>query len=47
MEYLRAGSRLAKASNLHILLTEGIPDRTDSIDLSEPKVMSMVLKQGD
>jgi uncharacterized SAM-binding protein YcdF (DUF218 family) len=45
MERLRAGARLAKASHLPILLTGGAPDRTDAKDLSEAKVMSMVLKQ--
>ncbi len=45
MERLRAGARLAKAINLPILLTGGAPDRTDARDLSEAKVMSMVLKK--
>ncbi len=45
MERLRAGARLAKAINLPILLTGGAPDRIDARDLSEAKVMSMVLKQ--
>lgn len=45
MERLRAGARLAKESNLPILLTGGAPDRTDAKDLSEAMVMSMVLKQ--
>ena len=45
MERLRAGARLAKDSNLPILLTGGAPDRTDVKDLSEAMVMSMVLKQ--
>lgn len=45
MERLRAGARLAKASNLPVLLTGGAPDRTDARDLSEAKVMSMVLKK--
>jgi uncharacterized SAM-binding protein YcdF (DUF218 family) len=45
MERLRAGARLAKAINLPIVLTGGAPDRTDARDLSEAKVMSMVLKQ--
>ncbi len=45
MERLRAGARLAKDSNLPILLTGGAPDRTDARDLSEAKVMSMVLKK--
>jgi uncharacterized SAM-binding protein YcdF (DUF218 family) len=44
MERLRAGARLAKASQLPILLTGGAPDRTDAKDLSEAKIMSMVLK---
>lgn len=45
MERLRAGARLAKVTNLPILLTGGAPDRTDAKDLSEAKVMSMVLKE--
>jgi uncharacterized SAM-binding protein YcdF (DUF218 family) len=45
MERLRAGARLAKVSHLPILLTGGAPDRTSATDLSEAKVMSMVLKQ--
>jgi uncharacterized SAM-binding protein YcdF (DUF218 family) len=45
MERLRAGARLAKVSHLPILLTGGAPDRTNATDLSEAKVMSMVLKQ--
>jgi uncharacterized SAM-binding protein YcdF (DUF218 family) len=45
MERLRAGARLAKESNLPILLTGGAPDRTDARELSEAMVMSMVLKQ--
>jgi uncharacterized SAM-binding protein YcdF (DUF218 family) len=45
MERLRAGARLAKVSHLPILLTGGAPDRTNAIDLSEAKVMSMVLKR--
>ncbi len=45
MERLRAGARLAKAINLPILLTGGAPDRIDARDISEAKVMSMVLKQ--
>jgi uncharacterized SAM-binding protein YcdF (DUF218 family) len=45
MERLRAGARLAKDSNLPILLTGGAPDRADVKDLSEAMVMSMVLKQ--
>jgi len=45
MERLRAGARLAKASQLPILLTGGAPDRADAKDISEAKVMSMVLKQ--
>ena len=45
MERLRAGARLAKESNLPILLTGGAPDRADVKDLSEAMVMSMVLKQ--
>ncbi len=45
MGRLRADARLAKEVNLPILLTGGAPDRTDAIDLSEAKVMSMVLKQ--
>jgi uncharacterized SAM-binding protein YcdF (DUF218 family) len=45
MERLRAGARLAKMSDLPILLTGGAPDRTDNKELSEAMVMSMVLKQ--
>lgn len=45
MERLRAGARLAKAINLPILLTGGAPDKIDARDLSEAKVMSMVLKK--
>jgi uncharacterized SAM-binding protein YcdF (DUF218 family) len=45
MERLRAGARLAKVTKLPILLTGGAPDRTDAKDLSEAKVMSMVLKE--
>lgn len=45
MERLRAGARLAKTINLPILLTGGAPDRMNAKDLSEAKVMSMVLKQ--
>jgi uncharacterized SAM-binding protein YcdF (DUF218 family) len=45
MERLRAGARLAKATNLPVLLSGGAPDRIDAKDLSEAKVMSMVLKQ--
>ena len=45
MERLRAGARLSKASQLPILLTGGAPDRTDAKDLSEAKIMSMVLKR--
>lgn len=45
MERLRAGARLAKVTNLPILLSGGAPDRTAVKDLSEAKVMAMVLKQ--
>jgi uncharacterized SAM-binding protein YcdF (DUF218 family) len=45
MERLRAGARLAKVTKLPVLLTGGAPDRTDTKDLSEAKVMSMVLKE--
>jgi hypothetical protein len=45
MERLRAGARLAKVTKLPILLVGGSPDRTDAKDLSEAKVMSMVLKE--
>ncbi len=44
LERLRVGARLAKESNLPILLTGGAPDRTDARDLSEAMVMSVVLK---
>ncbi len=45
MERLRAGAKLAKAINLPILLTGGAPDRMDARDLSEAKVMSIILKK--
>jgi hypothetical protein len=45
MERLRAGARLAKVTKLPVLLTGGAPDRTGTKDLSEAKVMSMVLKE--
>lgn len=45
MERLRSGARLAKVTNLPILLTGGAPDRVNAKDLSEARVMSMVLKQ--
>jgi uncharacterized SAM-binding protein YcdF (DUF218 family) len=45
MERLRAGTRLAKETNLPILLTGGAPDRTSDQDLSEAALMKKVLEQ--
>jgi uncharacterized SAM-binding protein YcdF (DUF218 family) len=45
LERLRYGARLAKQTNLPILLTGGAPDRINSKDLEEAKVMKIVLKK--
>jgi uncharacterized SAM-binding protein YcdF (DUF218 family) len=45
MERLRAGARLAKQTNLPILLTGGTPDRTSDQDLSEAELMKKVLER--
>jgi uncharacterized SAM-binding protein YcdF (DUF218 family) len=45
MERLRAGARLAKETNLPILLTGGAPDRTSDQDLSEAVLMKIVLER--
>lgn len=45
MEPLRVGARLAKATNLPTLLSGGDPDRTDARDISEAKVISIVLNK--
>ncbi len=42
---LRAGARLAKVTKLSALLTGRSPDRIDAKNLTEAKVMSMVLKE--
>jgi uncharacterized SAM-binding protein YcdF (DUF218 family) len=44
-ERLRYGARLAKQTNLPILVTGGAPDRTSSKDLAEAKVMKIVLEK--
>lgn len=45
IERLRAGARLAKQSNLPILLTGGTPDRTSDQNLSEAELMKKVLER--
>jgi uncharacterized SAM-binding protein YcdF (DUF218 family) len=45
MERLRAGVRLAKETNLPILVTGGAPDRTSTQDLSEAELMKKVLER--
>lgn len=45
LERLRYGVRLAKQTNLPILVTGGAPDKTDTNDLAEAKVMKMVLEK--
>ena len=43
MERLRMGARIAKKSNLPILVTGGRPDRTNPKDRSEGEIMAQVL----
>lgn len=43
MERLRYGARLAKVSQLPVLVTGGAPDKTSSKDLSEAQLMAKVL----
>ncbi len=45
IERLRAGATLARVTNLPILLSGGTPDRVEEKDLSEARIMNMVLKQ--
>ncbi len=45
LERLRYGARLAKQTNLPILLTGGAPDKTDTKDLAEAEVMKIVLEK--
>jgi uncharacterized SAM-binding protein YcdF (DUF218 family) len=45
LERLRYGARLAKQTNLPILLTGGAPDKTDTKDLAEAQVMKIVLER--
>ncbi len=45
MERIRAGMRLAKESNLPILVTGGAPDRIGDNDLSEAQLMKKVLER--
>ena len=45
LERLRYGARLAKQTNLPILLTGGAPDKTDTKDLAEAQVMKIVLEK--
>lgn len=42
---LRYGARLAKQTNLPILVTGGAPDKTDSNDLAEAELMKIVLEK--
>ena len=44
MERLRLGSRLAKATNLPVLVTGGAPDRVSSKDIPEAQLMAQVLQ---
>ena len=44
MELVRVGTRLAKAINLTILVTGGVPDETCVEDLSEDQIMKKVLE---
>ena len=44
MERLRFGARLAKATDLPILVTGGAPDRVSGKDISEATLMSYVLQ---
>ncbi len=45
LDRLRYGVRLAKQTNLPILLAGGAPDKTDSKDLAEAQVMKIVLEK--
>jgi uncharacterized SAM-binding protein YcdF (DUF218 family) len=45
LERLRYGARLAKQTNLPVLLTGGAPDKTDTKDLAEAQVMKIVLEK--
>ena len=45
LERLRYGARLAKQSNLPILVAGGAPDKTDTKDLAEAQVMTIVLEK--
>lgn len=45
MERLRVGAKLAKQTNLPVLLTGSAPDATSTSDLSEAAVMAMVLQE--
>ena len=45
LERLRYGARLAKQTNLPILVTGGAPDKTSSKDLAEAQVMKIVLEK--
>ena len=45
LERLRYGARLAKQTNLPILVTGGAPDKTDTKDLAEAQVMKIVLER--
>jgi uncharacterized SAM-binding protein YcdF (DUF218 family) len=44
MERLRYGARLAKVTQLPVLLTGGVPDRVDKKDIPEAVLMSKVLQ---
>jgi uncharacterized SAM-binding protein YcdF (DUF218 family) len=44
-ERLRYGARLAKQTNLPILVTGGAPDKTGTKDLAEAQVMKIVLEK--
>jgi uncharacterized SAM-binding protein YcdF (DUF218 family) len=44
LERLRYGARIAKQTNLPILVTGGAPDKTDTKDLAEAQVMKIVLE---
>ena len=45
LERLRYGARLAKQTNLPILVTGGAPDKTNTNDLAEAQVMKIVLEK--
>jgi uncharacterized SAM-binding protein YcdF (DUF218 family) len=45
LERLRYGAKLAKQTNLPILLTGGAPDKTDTKNLAEAQFMKIVLEK--